>query len=227
MKKMHPTLWITLGYFSLMELLQAFTYTVIDHCEMPSNQLLTLFGYLHIAFQPFFINAISMHFFADKGLARRLAVPVYSVCFICAVVMLLQLYPFSWCGKCVIGEPLCATSLCSVHGNWHIAWNVPLNGMGFDVRTQLGSFHVGAYYTAYVVAGFLMPLLYGAYGGTVFHLLLGPGLARLLTNNMNEWPAVWCLLSIGIIMLVLKVRCDPIINTHLTKCRHAFAQRYL
>jgi len=218
-KKMPPALWLTLGYFSLMELLQAFTYTVIDSCELPSNQILTLFGYLHISFQPFFINAISIHFFSDKEWQRKLAIPVYSICFICTIVMLLQLYPFSWCGSCVPGEPLCAQNLCSVHGNWHIAWNVPLNGLGVDIKTSFISFHLGAYYTAYLIAGFIMPLIYGAWRGTVFHLLLGPGLARLLTNNMNEWPAVWCLLSIGIIMLVIKVRCDPTLSEKFLKIR--------
>jgi len=49
-KKEPAVLWITLGYFSSMELLQAFTYTVIDDCSSPSNQIATLLGYLHIAF---------------------------------------------------------------------------------------------------------------------------------------------------------------------------------
>ena len=61
-KKEPIALWITLGYFSLMELLQAFTYTVIDQCSLPSNQIATLLGYIHIAFQPFFINLICLHF---------------------------------------------------------------------------------------------------------------------------------------------------------------------
>ena len=46
-----------LAYFSLMEVLQAYTYTVIDECMNPSNQIATFLGYLHITFQPFFINA--------------------------------------------------------------------------------------------------------------------------------------------------------------------------
>ena len=204
-KKMHPVLWLTLGYFSLMELLQAFTYSVINQCELPSNQVLTLFGYLHICFQPFFVNAISMHFLPNQEWRKKIQIPAYTVCAICAVVMLLQMYPFSWCGNCVPGEPLCADALCSVSGNWHIAWNVPLNGLGITV----GGVHFGAYYTAYFVAAFLMPFLYGVWRGTIFHLLLGPGLAAMTTDNPNEWPAVWCLLSIGIIMLVLKVRCNP------------------
>jgi hypothetical protein len=32
---------------------------------------------------------------------------------------------------------------------------------------------------------------------------MGPILARLLTNNLNEWPAVWCLLSIGFLLIIV------------------------
>src|ERR1700682_4620171 len=71
-RKEPAAIWMPLGYFSLMELLQAFTYSVIDQCSLPSNQIATLLGYLHIAFQPFFINAVSMHFIPDQARARGL-----------------------------------------------------------------------------------------------------------------------------------------------------------
>ena len=45
-------LFLPLLWFSLMELLQGFTYWWIDLCDNPHNQVLTLLGYLHIAFQP-------------------------------------------------------------------------------------------------------------------------------------------------------------------------------
>src|SRR5437763_17098815 len=83
-------IWVPLGYFSLMELLQAFTYSVIDQCGLPSNQIATLLGYLHIAFQPFFINAVSMHFIPDQVRAR-IALVVYSLCLAYTVFMLLEL----------------------------------------------------------------------------------------------------------------------------------------
>jgi len=34
--------------------------------------------------------------------------------------------------------------------------------------------------------------------------VLGPFLSVRLTDNHNEWPAIWCLLSIGILMLIVK-----------------------
>ena len=43
-------LFLPLLWFSLMELLQGFTYWWIDLCDSPPNQVLTLLGYLHIAF---------------------------------------------------------------------------------------------------------------------------------------------------------------------------------
>jgi len=93
-KKEPAVLWIMLGYFSSMELLQAFTYTVIDDCSSPASQVATLPGYLHIAFQPFFINAISIYFVPDE-IRRKISIPVYAFCFAVAIYMILASYPFS------------------------------------------------------------------------------------------------------------------------------------
>ena len=50
-----------------------------------------------------------------------------------------------------------------------------------------------------IVAAFGLPLLYGAWRFALFHFLAGPGLASLLTDNPNEMPAIWCLLSIALV----------------------------
>jgi hypothetical protein len=183
--------WIPLAYFSLMEMLQAATYPVINQCELPRNQVLTLLGNLHIVFQPFFINMVSLHFIPAQ-VRRKVEPYVYGLCFLGAVILLLRIYPFEWAGTCQIGyEPLCGERLCSVSGNWHIAWEVPSNGLTW---TMLG----------YFIPAFLIPILYGSWRCTIYHILAGPLLAFTLTDNMNEWPAVWCLMSIGLILLVAK-----------------------
>jgi hypothetical protein len=56
----------------------------------------------------------------------------------------------------------------------------------------------------YIIAAFILPFLYGSWRFTLYHLILGPFLARLSTNNPNEFPAVWCLLSIGFLLVVVK-----------------------
>ena len=193
-------LWIPLAYFSLMEMLQAFTYTVIDQCGLPLNQLLTLLGSLHIVFQPFFINAFSMHFIPAK-VRSRISPFVYTFCFIGSILLLVKIYPLEWAGTCNIGhEPFCGPQLCSVSGNWHIAWQAPLNGISW---ATLG----------YYIPVFAAPVIYGSWKFTLYHVIVGPLLARILTNNINEWPAVWCLLSIGLLLLVIKTPLRQILYT--------------
>ena len=195
------SLWVPLAYFSLMELLQAVSYTVIDQCDVPLNQILTALGSLHIAFQPFFLNAVSMHFI-PKAVRQKISPFVFGICFAGTVMMLLRLYPLEWAGHCHIGhEPLCGDRLCSVSGNWHIAWEAPLNGLNW---ANFG----------YYIPVFVLPILYGSWKFTLYHLLVGPALARLLTDNINEWPAVWCLLSIGILLIVVKTPLRQLLYNH-------------
>ena len=89
-KKEPAVLCAALGYFSLMEVLQAYTYTVIDDCNSPGNQIATLLGYIHIAFQPFFINAVSMHFIPEN-IKNKIAPSVYFICFVATVCLFLSL----------------------------------------------------------------------------------------------------------------------------------------
>lgn len=217
-KKVPAPLWITLAYFSLMELLQAFTYAVINECSLQSNQILTLLGYIHICFQPFFVNLVSLYFL-PAAKRKKVAATAYTICGIASAVMLSQLFHFTDAGHCMPGSPMCAEILCSVSGNWHIAWDVPLNGIGTPITIGDTTYNIGAYLWAYLIAAFIMPLAYGVWRGTIFHFLFGPFLAWLTTDNMNEWPAVWCLLSIGIVMLILKVRANPVLSEKLLRIR--------
>ncbi|MCB1473534.1 MAG: hypothetical protein KDJ68_11810, partial [Rhodobiaceae bacterium] len=63
-------------------------------------------------------------------------------------------------------------------------------------------FHNG--FWTYQLAVFWLPMVYGSWRLNLFHYTFGPFLARLTTDNPNEIPAVWCLLSIAILMVVVK-----------------------
>ena len=192
-----------LAYFSLMEILQAYTYTVIDECFNPRNQVATFLGYMHIAFQPFFVNAVAMYFI-PQAVKQRIASGVYMLCFVAAVIFMLRIYPFSWVEYCFdksysllfapdirFTMPFCGEQICSTSGDWHIAWAIPANG-----SLQMAN--------AYMYAAFLLPLLYGSWKLVLYHIITGPLLAYLTTSNMNEWAAVWCLYSIGLLLLLIK-----------------------
>ncbi len=187
------------GYFTLMEALQTAGYLVADTCGTPANRAVTLLSYLHIVFQPLVINAFGMHLLPGE-VSRRLRVGVYGLCALSAAVMLLQLAPLEWAGSCRIGQPLCGSELCVRSGSWHIAWHIPFNGL---MRPVDETFGLNLGFPSYMLTVFLLPVAYGAWRFAVFHFLIGPLLANLLTRNQNEAPAIWCLFSIAIILVTL------------------------
>lgn len=190
---------VVFGYFAVMEALQVAGYQVIDQCGTPANETVTFLSVLHIVFQPFAINAFAMALVAN-GVRPRVQVLVYSLCAVAAAAMLMQLYPFGWAGPCRLGDALCGEGLCTRSGSWHLAWDVPLNGLMVPVDRALG---ISFAFPTYFVAGFLVPLLYGAWKFVLLHAAVGPFLAMQLTGQPNEVPAVWCLFSIAIIVVAL------------------------
>ncbi len=197
-------LWIPLTYFACMELLQAATYIYINLCDAPPNQILTLFGYLHIAFQPFFANMVAMYFIPEE-VKRKISTVVYSLCAVCAVAILVKMYPFAWAGHCIEGiEGFCGPTTCSVSGDWHIAWQLPLNGLMSDYPDNPFGFRYGMHAFAYILTAFVMPVIYGSWRFVGFHYLVGPFISDILTSNPNEYAAVWCLFSIALCVSVIK-----------------------
>ena len=134
------------------------------------------------------------------AVSRRMRVGAYAACGASAVTMLLQLYPFAWAGQCPLGVALCGEALCTVSGTWHLGWTIPYNNLVPPIGPYAGFTLV---FPTYFIAAFLVPLLYGAWRLVLFHATFGPILARALTSDVNEFPAIWCLFSIGIIVVVL------------------------
>lgn len=190
---------VAIAWFTLMEALQFAGYMVINQCDNPINQTVTLLSIMHIVFQPFFINAFSLEL-VSPAIRHRARVPVYTACGISSAIMLLQLYPFAWAGHCEPMVNLCGTGLCTVSGNWHLAWNVPYNGLMVGVDRTIG---MEWGFPSYMIVAFLVPVLYGAWRFTLFHAIFGPLLAARLTGNVNEVPAIWCLFSLGLVLMAL------------------------
>lgn len=188
-------IWLTIGYFTVMEALQAAGYTVVDQCGSTANRGITLLSYLHIAGQPIVINAFAMAL-APGIITPALRRTVYALAALASAALLLRLVPLEAAGPCQPGDVLCSTRFCLVSGNWHIGWEVPLN----DLPRSLG---LPVQFPAYLLAVFVLPLVYGAWRLVLFHALAGPILAGMLTDNPLEMPAIWCLFSIGIILIAL------------------------
>ena len=175
---------IGIGYFALMEILQFFQYGVINQCDNPINKYLTDIGYLHICFQPVFINLwlfaftktpnfifVYMSFFAGLLLASRLLFVKNSE--LCDTK----------------NEPICGPKTCSYSGEKHVAWNVRLRAPGKYWFTPSIGLHFFMWVIPTLVTFQTKPL--------IALLLTGPYLGGLLTNNIHEQPAIWCYTSIA------------------------------
>jgi len=204
-KKGEPSeLWVPLGYFALMELLQAVTYIFIDQCGSPWNKVLTHIGYFHIAFQPFFANMVAMYFIPAQ-VRQRIRKPVYVLCGIAAIVILAKLVPAGSLGSCNIGiEGYCGSIACSTSGLWHIAWQLPLNGLMSGSASYLFGFQYGLHAFTYIAVVFILPAIYGSWRFVLLHVVMGPVISDLTTTDPNEYIAVWCLFSIALCLAVIK-----------------------
>lgn len=115
-------------YFVLMEALQFFQYWYIDDCANPINQWLTVVGFLHICFQPYFTHLMN---FAVVRRPEKVAVgnAIKRLC------LLQGLYMFSrWVFvdmenmdlSCNAHDWVSGESSCTYMGNVHLAWKLPL-----------------------------------------------------------------------------------------------------
>ena len=187
-------IYLPTAYFVLMEGLQAFTYMVVDDCGSMPNLVLTYLAIIHISFQPFFINMLGMEFVPAK-VKKRVSRWVYLASAVGATMCLVKLLPaYDLLGRCAEGEPLCSHArTCAYSGQWHIAWEVLLNG-------------VNPSWVYYLLAAFIVPVLYGSWKWSVYHFFVGPFMAAMTTSDVNERPAVWCLFSTMIIALLVNTR---------------------
>lgn len=194
---------VTIGYFTLMEGLQVIGYLTIDDCSLTTNKTIALLSYVHIAFQPIFINLFAMAII-PLAVSQRTRRTVLGLAALAAAVTLLRLVPFNWAGQCYPGTTLCGEGLCVLTGTWHQAWTLPLNDMWGSIGGDF--FRWTASFPAYIMAVFVMPAFYGAWRFALYHALCGPILAMSLTNDPNEMPAIWCLFSIALALVALVPR---------------------
>lgn len=188
-KKGHePFRWMPLAYFSVMETLQAFTYIYVGECGHPANKTLTILSYLHICFQPFFVNMFAMSWIKPERRKLLNLKWVWGICaFATSVMLLMLLFKGRW-SECEVGKQmLCGEVICSYRGEWHIAWKLPLTNLD-------------GYYLVYWISAFLVPILYRSWRFVLYHFLLGPVFAWSMTGDINERAAIWCLASIGFLL---------------------------
>jgi hypothetical protein len=177
------SLWMPVAYFALSGALQTFSHTIANQCALPANQVTAWLMYLHLCFQPFFINAVALHFI-DRKVASKIDLHAYTICFTAMTVMLLRGYPLSWAGHCDPDSTImCGEHICTINDGWLQAWTIPVSPL---------QDHIPWYFLAAIAT----PLLYGSWRFILLYAACCPFMAYLITSNMGEWPGVNTLLTI-------------------------------
>jgi len=205
-----PLLWVPLAYFTSMEVLQGVSYRSIGQCGLPENQVMAMLAYIHICFQPLFGFLLALHFIPDDAKRRFAAIGIALACGT-AVYLLLQAYPFEWAGPCRKGRLLCSQQLCVLPGSWHLEWHIPMNDIGERVPALVFGVGVELQLPSYFLMMFVLPALMGSWKVVLVQFLLGPGIVWMLSDSPHERPAIWCILSVAIVLIVM----FPAIRRHL------------
>ncbi len=179
---------IGIAYFSLMEVIQYFQYSVIDECDSKVNQFLTKLGYLHICFQPLFFN-IWLFAFTDNPDFRFLYLSFFG-----GILMASRIFYTKDGATCdPNNEPLCGKKTCAMSGKRHIAWQVKLRAAGKNWFTPSIGLHFFLWSIPVLTMLQIKPV--------VALILTGPWLGFALTDDIHESPAIWCYTAIAQMIL--------------------------
>jgi hypothetical protein len=180
---------IVLIFLSLKDLIQGFLYKYQDNEKL--EHILTVLSWIHICFQPLFVNIFMSNFSQNKNNYWNI---IFIICFLYGIYTLTTLNEFD-----IQNDPDCITKnnkndFCSKHttsyiGKYHIAYK-----FNRDNDTLF-------FPTIYLILMFIPSLFTNSrILGIIWGLFVG--LIYIIFNNIGkgEKAAIWCFLSIIIIL---------------------------
>ena len=191
-KMMNWQLAFCIFYFTLMEIIQAIGYLVIDDCNNIINKFMSYLNYIHISFQPavfvFFYYSL-MNFFKLPNITQSAFKVINGIALICGLFFLSRLFPISKYNlqsNCA----LCGKKPCVKSGKHHLKIEMPL-------RKE------PEYLTPSIFVHFLfffLPPLFMGKCAIIIDLFIFIGL--LMINSFSnstpeEISTTWCLFSIA------------------------------
>jgi hypothetical protein len=210
-------------YFFLMEFLQYFQYWFIDDCDNEWNKWLTLAGFAHICYQPYFTHLINSAMTRDPKVLQMWIV-ILRICLVGGSMLLWRHFQtYIWAPDThfptidqvdnVTGasqtdlptstEWLRGEELCTVSGKYHLAWVVPMADVSY--YTPSAAIHSFMMFVPFFVTR--MEIVMVLQGAILW--AAGPFLAAWFTENLMEQASIWCFFSIaqiGAMLLLVRGR---------------------
>lgn len=195
-------------FFFTMELLQGIQYFFIADdidsplCRSIVNKVLTIIGFIHICLQPYFCHVINASLTRSKTYLTQYKV-IKRLCLIGGASLFSRfiLAPYFQEANPPTGyestEWLRGEQLCTFHGNYHLAWSVPMASPTYIIPgAAIHSFLMYApFFALYEKKGMIIQ--------GVFLFATGPLLAGYITDNLMEQASIWCFFSIAQISTML------------------------
>lgn len=197
------------AFFSLMETLQAVQYFFIardmldPQCTTWVNRVLTVLGYTHIQFQPYFTNLFIQSTRPQQGKAWAHEDVAWKIvgrlCLAQCLVGHIRLV-LSPLGRSMDDDAeltrwyngskdwLEGPVTCTYHGSYHLAWSLPLRQPTYFLG-GLGLHSFMMFVPALCIGGF------SELDSIAFLTLTGPVFAGFVTSNLHEAASVWCFFS--------------------------------
>lgn len=176
-------------FLALKEWIQYESYKVLDTCN-EKNKWLTVLSWVHISWQPFFLNMFFSYFAPNQWREYKFVLMLCIIYAICNMVRIKELRYNGITSRCSQTEKhICQPKTCSYPGVYHMAY-------GFELQSADTNFTIPSLFT-YALLSF----------APVF--ILGPrilGLLNLLVvifafaithkgSRDGEMAAIWCLNS--------------------------------
>lgn len=211
---LNTKLAIGIFWFFLMEFLQGFQYFFIDDCNNIWNQVLTILGFIHICYQPYFTHIINSSLTRHPKYLEQYNI-VLRLCLLGGTMLLARFFlaEFSstvissdfgdWlkvdppAGSCRTTEWLRGEKLCTYRGKFHLAWAVPM----YDPTYWSPS---AAIHSFLMFAPFFVMKKNMIIQG-IFLWAAGPLAASFITPNLQEQASIWCFFSIAQIGIMLYI----------------------
>ena len=191
---------VSILFFCLMEALQWIQYFYIaddlkdTQCGNRINQFLTILGYVHIHFQPYFTNLYYQSFRPWNGKAKpgeeKQWQLVGRLCLVSCFLGLLRLVPTT-------PDPLYyettkdwleGPSLCTYRGSYHLAWSLPLAQSSYFIPNM--GLHCFLMFVPVLCIGDIWEI-----DAVAFLFGSGPLLASFVSQNPHESASIWCFFS--------------------------------
>jgi hypothetical protein len=182
-----------------MEILQTAQYWVVaedinsPQCNSFWNKLLTTVGFIHICYQPYFINLLYEIKYGDT-----ITIPYFTIvkrlCLVGGTMLASRhfqrlMFDESY-SNYLDTEWLNGDKLCTYKSQVHFAWSVPLADVSYYVPSV--NMHFFMFFVPLMVMYENKKLAYKS----IMMFITGPLFASYMTSNLQEQGSIWCFISI-------------------------------